>query len=94
MHNDGTRITYVRRGMCSYTFQLPGEDDIIKTKATLMYYIEDDDTSIFTRQNGDTQEIYIKTGIQAKHTDENSGIDNPCYTNATQLLYNVSEIVE
>ena len=27
LHNDGKRLTFIRLGMCAYTFQLPDKDD-------------------------------------------------------------------
>ena len=41
LHNDGTRLTFVRLGMCAYTFQLPDREDFdVEEKAALLYYFE------------------------------------------------------
>ena len=66
MHNDGRRITYVRRGMCSYTFELPDETETIEPSANLLYFIEDDGIQgAFQYKNGQ-KELYITTGVSVK----------------------------
>ena len=39
LHNGGTRLTFVRLGMCAYTFQLPNLSDQ-EEQAKLLFYFE------------------------------------------------------
>ena len=68
MHNNQMRFTYVRRGMCAYTFQMPEPDAALK-KAKLIYYIEAEECRGVLRQNGDVTDLYIKTGFNILKPD-------------------------
>ena len=89
LHNNGERLTYVRRGMSSFTFQLPKKDAMIQ-KADLLYYIESNDVRGLTHRNGDSIEVYIRSGIVLERF-KNAEEEPKSFANATQMLYNVSE---
>ena len=95
MHNDESRFTIVRRGMCAYTFEMPEkETDAAFKKAKLIYYIESDECRGVLRKNKDKIDLYIKTGfdiIQPEQTERKSAVYAEGYTKITQTLYKVSE---
>ena len=88
MHKNENRVTYMVRGKCSYTFELPGDKTKPDQEAKLLYCIDSDDVRFVYHRNG--RDVYVQGSFTAKEDDavlkESSG-----YAEATMLLYKITK---
>ena len=81
LHNEGTRLTIVNIGMCSYTFELLGEGQ----SAKLRYYIESEDLRGIRFEDS----LYIQTALQVSTRKQLK--PDSAYKAMTMSFHKVSE---
>lgn len=78
-------VTFMIRGKCSYTFELPKSPK--DQEAKLVYAIDSDDVRFVYHRNG--KDIYVQSNFTAKEDDDVLQQSHG-YAEATMLLYKIT----